>query len=231
MQINLESLGKLNYMSNEAYKQIRTNIQFCGTNIKIICITSSIPNEGKSSISFNLAVSVAESGKRILFIDADLRRSVIIGRHKPDQAVMGLSHYLSGMCSLDEILCETNVPNLNMIFTGPIPPNPAELLGSREFGKMLEALREKYDYIIIDTPPLGSVIDSAIVARQSDGVVLVIEANAVSYKFIQKVKKQLEQGNCRILGAILNKVNMKNGSYQYYGKKYKRYSGEYYAVY
>lgn len=231
MQINLETINKLNFRSNEAYKQIRTNIQFCGANVKIICITSSLPGEGKSSVSFNLAVSVAESGKKVLFIDADLRKSVIVGRYKPDQAVTGLSHYLSGMSSIKDILCETNIPNLDMIFTGPIPPNPAELLGGRDFGKMLEMLREEYDYIIIDTPPLGSVIDSAIVARLSDGVVLVIEANTVSYKLVQKVKKQLEQGNCRILGAILNKVNIKKGSYQYYGKKSKRYYSDYYAVY
>jgi capsular exopolysaccharide synthesis family protein len=231
MQINLESIHKLNFRSNEAYKQIRTNIQFCGSNVRIICITSSIPGEGKSSVSFNLAVSIADSGKKVLFIDADLRKSVIIGRLKPDQAVSGLTHYLSGMSALREILCETNIPNLEMAFTGPIPPNPAELLGNKYFSEMLETLRKEYDYIIVDTPPLGSVIDSAIVARLCDGVVLVIESNAVSYKFIQRVKKQLEQGDCKILGAVLNKVDVKKGSYQYYGKKYKRYNSEYYAVY
>jgi capsular exopolysaccharide synthesis family protein len=230
MQINLENIKKLNFISNEAYKQIRTNIQFCGNNVKVICITSSLPNEGKSSVSFNLAISMAETGRRVIFIDADLRRSVVIGRYKPDQPVSGLSLYLPGLSGLKEIIYETNIPKLDMIFTGPTPPNPAELLGGKSFHELLEQLREEYDYIIIDTPPLGSVIDSAIVARLCDGVVLIIEANAISYRFIQKVKKQLEQADCRILGAVLNKVSNKSG-YPYYSKKYKRYSNEYYAVY
>lgn len=228
LQVNLKNVKKLDFRSNEAYKQIRTNIQFCGSEIKVICITSSIPNEGKSSVSFNLAVSFAENKKKVVFIDADLRKSVIIGRYKPDQAVTGLSNYLSGGSTLEEILCETNILNLDMIFTGPIPPNPSELLGSSFFHTLLENLRDKYDYIIIDTPPLGSVIDSVVVAGLCDGAVLVIEANAISYKFLQKVKKQLEQGNCRILGAILNKVNIEKEGYRYYGKKYSSYENGYY---
>jgi capsular exopolysaccharide synthesis family protein len=230
LQINLEKVTKLDYKSNEAYKQLRTNIQFCGIDVKAICITSSIPNEGKSSVSFHLAESFAESGKRVIFIDADLRRSILVGRYKPDQSVQGLTHYLSGMNILDEILYETNIPNLDMIFTGPVPPNPTELLGSNAFLELIKTLREEYDYIIIDTPPLGSVIDSVVVAQNCDGVVLVVEANAISYKFVQKVKKQLEQGNCRILGAVLNKVNVSKENYYYYGTKFKKYESKYYAI-
>lgn len=230
LQINLERIQKLDFRSNEAYKLLRTNIQFCGSDIKTICFTSCLPNEGKSNVSFNLAVSFAEGGKRVIFIDADLRRSVIVGRYKPDQAVMGLTHYLSGQNMLGEILYETNAPNLDIIFTGPVPPNPAELLGSDSFFDLLRFLREEYDYIIIDTPPLGSVIDSAIVAEHCDGVVFVIEANIISYKFAQRVKKQLEKGNCRILGAVLNKVQLNNSRYKYYGKKYKKNDKKYYTV-
>jgi len=227
MQVNLEKKQRLNFRSNEAYKQLRTNIQFCGSNIKAICFTSCMPNEGKSNVSFNLAVSLAESRKRVIFVDADLRRSVIVGRYKPDQAVMGLTHYLSGQNALDEVLYETNIPNLDLIFTGPVPPNPAELLGSECFQELMITLREEYDYIIIDTPPLGSVIDSVVVAEQCDGIVFVIEANAISYKFAQRVKKQLEKSNCRILGAVLNKVQTNNSEYKYYGKKYKNYGKDY----
>jgi capsular exopolysaccharide synthesis family protein len=230
IQINLEKNFKLDFKSNEAYKQLRTNILFCGRDIKVVCFTSSLPNEGKSNVSFNLAVSFAESDKKVLFIDADLRRSIILGRYKPDQAVMGLTHYLSGMNSLDEVLYETNIPNLDMIFTGPVPPNPAELLGSDIFVELLHTLREEYDYVIVDTPPLGSVIDSVIIAEHCDGAVLVIEANAISYKFVQKVKSQLEMGKCKILGAVLNKVDL-NKEHQYYGKKYKRYEKQYYTAY
>ncbi|MBE5965884.1 MAG: polysaccharide biosynthesis tyrosine autokinase [Lachnospiraceae bacterium] len=230
-QIILEKLNDLDFQSNESYKALRTNIQFCGSDVKLLCFTSCLPDEGKSNVSFRLAASFAESGKRVIYVDADLRRSVTIGRYKPDQAVHGLTHFLSGMIPLEEILYETNVMNLDMIFTGPVPPNPSELLGSELFIKLIEMLREGYDYVIIDTPPLGNVIDSAIVAEHCDGVILVIEANAISYKLAQKVKKQLEKGGSRLLGAVLNKVPVKEGSYRYYGKKYNKYSKEYYRIY
>jgi capsular exopolysaccharide synthesis family protein len=223
LQVNLEKVQKLDFNSNEAYKRLRTNIMFCRSNVKVICVTSCLPNEGKSNVSFNLAVSFAESGKRVLFIDADLRRSAIIGRYKPDQAVLGLTHYLSGQNSLAEILYDAGIENLDMIFTGPVPPNPAELLGSMDFIDLLDVLRKEYDYIIIDTPPIGSVVDSVIVAEQSDGLVFVIEAKVISYKFAQKILKQLENEKCKILGAVLNKVDMNDMGYKYYGKKYKKY--------
>ena len=233
LQVNLEKMQKIDFRSNEAYKLLRTNIQFCGSDIKIISFTSCVPNEGKSNVSFNLAVSFAESGKKVIFIDADLRRSVIVGRYKPDQAVFGLTHYLSGQSDLEDVLYCTNTPNLDIVFTGPVSPNPAELLDSDNFVDLLRMLREEYDYVIIDTPPLGNVVDSAIVSEHCDGLVMVIEANAISYKLAQKVKNQLEKGNCRILGAVLNKVELKNGQYSYYGKKYKKYKKydkKYYAT-
>lgn len=229
-QVNFEKIEKLSFRSNEAYKSLRTNIQFCGSDVKMICITSCLPNEGKSNVSFNLAISLAESGKKVVFIDADLRRSVTIGRYKPDQAVQGLTHYLSGQNSLEEIIYESNIENLDMIFTGPVPPNPAELLGSDNFIDLLNVCRKVYDYIIIDTPPIGSVIDSAIVAEHCDGIVLVIQANVISYKYAQKILKQLEKSRSKILGAVLNKYDVTGKQYYYRGKKYKKYN-EYYNEY
>lgn len=228
LQVNLEKLQELDFKSNEAYKSLRTNIVFCGNDIKLICFTSCLPNEGKSVVSFNLAISLAQSGKRVVFLDGDLRRSIIVGRYKPDQAVSGLTHYLSGQSYMEEILYDTNIENLSIIFTGPVPPNPAELLSGVLFAELLRELRKDYDYIIIDSPPLGRVIDSAIIAEHCDGVVLVIEANAISYKLAQKVKTQLLRGNIRILGAILNKVEVSSTSYKYYGRKYKKYEKDYY---
>lgn len=231
LQINLEKINQLNFRSNEAYKSLRTNIQFCGSDVKMICITSSLPNEGKSNVSFNLAKSLAESGKKVIFIDADLRRSVIVGRYKPDQSVLGLTHYLSGQNELSEVLYESNIENLDIIFTGPVPPNPAELLGSQNFNELLTVFRKVYDYIIIDTPPIGSVIDSAIVAEQCDGVVLVVEANKISYKYAQKMLRQLEKGHTKVLGAVLNKYDFSGKSYGYgYNGKYKEYK-DYYTEY
>jgi len=216
---------KMDYLSNEAYKGLRTNILFCGSDIKVIAITSCTPNEGKTEISFRLAVSMAEAGKKVMFIDADLRKSVLVGRYKVETSLKGLSHYLSGQESLDSIICTTSAENMQIIFSGQVPPNPAELLGNSRYQSMIAEFREMYDYIIIDTPPLGRVIDAAVIAGQSDGAVLVIESNAISYKFAQKIVEQLEKSNCRILGAVLNKVEHKDKGI--YGKYYGKYYGQY----
>lgn len=227
--IKFERIEPLNFISNEAFNTLKTNIQFCGKNIKSICMTSCMSNEGKTEVSFRLAASLADSGKKVLFVDADLRKSVLIGRYRIDRVVLGLSQYLSGMNQLDEVLYQTNIDNLDIIFTGPIPPNPSELLGSQYFHEMIETLKPSYDYIIVDTPPLGIVIDSANVAKFCDGTILVVETHSIRYKLAQKVVKQLEKGNCRILGAVINKVNVKQD--KHYGKYYGGYYGDSYTTY
>ena len=223
--INIERLRNLDYRSNEAYKNLRTNIQLCGADVKVIMVTSAAPNEGKSSVSFNLAVSLSETGKKVIFIDADLRKSVLVGRYKINKSVKGLTHFLSGICKFEEVMYATNSENLYTVFSGPVPPNPAELLSNKTFKLLVKTLRETYDYIIIDTPPLGNVIDGAIVAQECDGAVFVMAANTVSYKFIQTAITQLKKTGCKILGAVLNKVDMSENGY--YGKYYGKYYGNY----
>ena len=230
MKINFEKKEELDFKSNEAYKTLRTNISFSGDDIKAIAITSSVPNEGKSVVTFNLANSLAEDGKKVLYIDADIRKSVTVVRYGVDIETKGLTHFLSGQAKLDQVIYETNIDNLSIIFTGQTAPNPSELLGNDRFKKLLEEERENYDYIIIDCPPLGSVIDAAIVAKECDGAIIVIETDNVSYKVVQRVKKQLDQSGCRILGAVLNKVEMGGKGYYgkgYYGNYYGRYYGDY----
>lgn len=227
INISISKMLKLDYRTSEAYKTLRTNIEFCGQDIKVIALTSCTPSEGKSSVSVQLAASLAEAGKKVMFIDADLRKSVLLGRFRIHQNVKGLVHLLSEQAQLADVICMTDVPNLHMIFAGPVPPNPAELLGGRYFKKLLASLREVYDYIIVDTPPLGSVIDSAVIAKECDGAALIISFNTVSYKFAQDVKTQLEKAGCKILGVILNKVDMSGNSY--YGKYYGKYYGQYYG--
>lgn len=220
---------KMDYHMNEAFKSLRTNILFCGSDIKVIAFTSCMPNEGKSSVSFRMAISMAEAGKKVLFMDADLRKSVFVGRYKIDKPLRGLSHFLSGQEKFEEVVCMTEVDNLNIVFAGPVPPNPAELLGNKKFSLLLEDLRNIYDYVIIDTPPLGYVIDAAVVAENCDGAVLVVEQKTTSWKFAEKIKEQLERSNCRILGAVLNKVDIRRQGI--YSKYYGRYSGRYYGKY
>ncbi len=213
------------YQVEESFKTLRANLQFCGEDKKVIALTSCTPNEGKSTVSLQLALSLAESGKKTVLIDADMRKSVLVGSTKPSQhGLRGLAHYLSGQNTLQDVIYMTDIQNLYIVYSGPFPPNPAELLGGKQFKGMLQALRKVYDYVIIDTPPLGSVIDGAIVAGSCDGAILVIESGVISYRFAQNVKDQLERSNCPVLGAVLNKVDMQKSGYgKYYGKYYGNY--------
>ena len=217
---------KDDYHYNEAIKTLRTNIQFCGNGIRVIMMTSSLPDEGKSDIAFALASSLTQIGKKVLLIDADIRKSVLVSRYQLEQEVCGLSQYLSGQKPLEEIRYATSVENLHLIFSGPYSPNPAELLEEDLFDVLIKQMRQEYDYIIIDTPPMGNLIDGAIVARQCAGAVMVVESGAVSYRLEQRVKNQLEKSGCRILGVVLNKIDLEYSSYGYYGRygKYGKYS-------
>ena len=232
-KINLENTQQDNYQVRESYRNLRTNIFLSGKDTKVVMFTSCGPNEGKSTVTMNLASSIADGGKRVLFIDCDLRKSVLVGRYKVKKGIKGLTHFLSGQSSLEEVIYSTNVENLDVILAGPVPPNPAELLDSPLYKETVREMREKYDYVIIDTPPLGSVIDAAIVATVSDGAVLVIAANQVSYKFAQNVMDQLRKTKVKIIGSVLNKVDLsENGYYgRYYGKYYGKYYGSYYGHY
>lgn len=220
--ITIDRLDKMDVHRKEAYKTLRTNIEFTGENVKIISITSCMPNEGKSNVALNLAVSLTENGKKVLLVDADMRKSTLAGRYKIKNVKKGLSHYLSGQCEKGEMIGETNVPGLYMILAGPVPPNPLELLSEEKFSGFLKEMRNVYDYIIIDCPPLGSVVDALIPGKLSDGVALVVESETISYKVVQRIKKQLENAECKILGVILNKVNIKGSIYykNYYSKCY-----------
>lgn len=232
-KVVFETRKELDYRTSESYKSLRTNIQFCGDKVRAISFTSCTPNEGKSSVCFNLAASFAESGKRVILIDADMRKSVLVGRYKVGGVKGGLAHYLAGQKDFEDVCMQTDIENMDIIFSGPFVPNPSELLESEYFGTLIENCKKEYDYVFIDTPPLGSVIDSAIVAGAVDGAVIVIEADAISYHFVQQIKKQLERSNVKVLGAVLNKVPIEKGKYGYgkYGKYYGRYYGKYYGKY
>ena len=223
MAVNI-TIEDLNFKAKEAIKTLRTNIEFSGDDKKVIVLTSCVPNEGKSTIATNLVNGLAEAGKKVLLIDADMRKSVLAGRLKIDQEVSGLSHFLTGHNTITEVITRTKKENLSIIFAGVVPPNPAELLSSNRFGSLIEAARNAYDYIIIDAPPIGAVVDAAIIAKHCDGVIMVVGYADVSYKLAQDVKKQIEVTGCPILGVVLNKVPT-NGDhkYGYYGGYYGGY--------
>ena len=219
----------LDFRAKEAFKTLRTNIEFSGSEIKTIFYTSTIPNEGKSTVSFQSACSFAEAGKRTLFIDADLRKSVLKSRYKSGRVKYGFSHYLVGKADFENVICETDIPNLYLVFAGPVPPNPSELLASNRFAEFIKAARANFDFIIIDAPPIGSVIDAAIISRQCDGGILVVGSGDISYRFARRAKDQLEVAGCKLLGCVINKVEAKGKGY--YGKYYGRYYGKYYGKY
>ena len=164
------------YRMVEGLNQLKTNLAFCGKDIKVITMTSSVLNEGKSSVSLSLSRTLAESGKKILMVDADLRKSVMAARY-----------HIQG----------------------------------------IEKVRDMFDYVIIDTPPLGIVIDAVIIGKYTDGAVIVIEQGVIKRKIVQDVIKQLKRGEVRIFGAVLNKVDERIGAYGNYEYKYSySYYGE-----
>lgn len=221
-----------NYFYEEAIKTLRTNLQFTGKNNKVILVTSAHSDEGKSDISFNLAVELGKAGKKVLLVDADIRKSVYKSRYDIKEETQGLSQYLSGQVEqIDQVVCKTNYDNLYIILSGPYAPSPTEMLGDEQFGHLLKAARQVFEYVIVDTPPLGTVVDAAVIGQYCDGAIMVIESDSTSYRLCQKVKNQLEKSGCKLLGAVLNKVNAKGRGY--YGGTYGRYYGnsqsEYYG--
>ena len=219
-----------NYFMREAFNTLRTNILFSGKDIKVIVVTSCLAHEGKSTVSFELARSLAESGKKVLLVDADLRKSVMVSRHTKERGIVGLSQVLSGQVEADDAIYKTQIESLDIIFAGPYPPNPTELVGSPEFDAMLKAKRDSYDYLLIDAPPLGLVIDAAVIANVCDGAVIVLNAGKIKYRFAQEIKTQIQRSGCKILGVVLNQVGKKSSSSGSYGGYYSsKYSNTYYG--
>lgn len=234
--IVLKHLNEHSYARQESLRALRTNLRFCGDDVKVILITSSIPNEGKSTVAMDLARSLTESGKNVLVLDTDMRKSVLAGRHKAKSLakgeLYGLSHYLSGQQTLQNVLYATQNPKLFMIFAGPSVPNPTEILEKKYFDDLISFARHKFDYVLIDCAPLCAAIDAAVVAKQCDGAILVVAQGEVSQKVVAGVKKQLEDSGVRILGAVLNKVKSSSSRYgKYYGNYYGGYYGSYYGNY
>lgn len=216
------------FQTREAFKTLRSNVAFSGENVKKVCVTSAQPEDGKSTVSFELACAFAQSGKKTLLVDADLRKSVMRKYDRDRAAKWGLTHYLAGQCQANETICPTTIANFYMIFAGAFPPNPSELLGGEKFRALLEAAQKTFDMIIVDTPPVGSVIDAAVVSRVCDGVVLVLRDGAVSRRFAQRVKEQLDAAGAKILGCVLNDIKFSGNRYysRYYGKHYGDYYGK-----
>lgn len=220
IQINLKNYD--NYFVNEAFKTLRTNLQFCGSEYKVINITSCDAGEGKTTIALMLSKCFSDIDKKVVYLDCDLRKSVVSSAYSNAKNVKGLSEYLTGLAKYDEIICNTQYEGFDVIVSGPHCPNPVDLMIGDKFVALLSSLKEKYDYVIVDTPPLGLVIDSAVIAKNCDAAVMVVGAGKVRYKQARKTKAQLEKSGCKILGAVFNFSGKRGGSYykKYYKKSY-----------
>ena len=215
----------LDYAGNEAINTVCSNLSFSGKNVKKIVVTSCEPNDGKSFVSIQVAVNMAQRGKRVLLVDADLRLSVMNAPYQIQLIGqgMGLAHYLRGQCQLDDAVYETNLPNVYFIPIGTDVQTPLSLIATPDFDHLIRAVGESFDFVIIDAPPIGLVIDAAEIAKSCDGSVLVLEYGKTHRRALAEAKSQMERTGTPILGCILNKVSMDRLS----TKKYYSYGGKY----
>lgn len=211
----------------EAFKSLRANVQFCGPDVKVIVVTSCLPNDGKSTISLGLGVTLAQAGKKVLVVDSDLRKSVLLTTYSDEVGVVGFSEYLSSQATLADVKFSTQISGLDMIFSGQYPANPAELLSSSALKSFVDEQKAIYDYIIVDTPPLGVVVDAAVVASVCDSAILVIPEGKIKGEIAKNVKNQLEKSGAHIIGAVLNKQEKKGKRYGYYNGYRGAYGGKY----
>ena len=202
---------------SEQYRTIRTNIEYSNVDQdkKTILVTSSDKNEGKTTTVSNLAVSFANLNKKVLLIDCDLRNASIHKMFKINN-IYGLTDILAKDRAVDKCIQETELENLYVLTAGATPPNPAEILSSEKMKNLIEDLKNIYDYIFIDTPPIGLVTDAGVLSSFIDGVVLVVKSESVEKKYLEETKKKLDAVDARILGAILNAYKSEQKDYNYY---------------
>lgn len=201
----------------ESYRTLRTNIQFASVDqeIKKIVITSPEPGEGKSTTVANLAIAFAQQGKKVLLIDADLRKPTVANTFSlPNTS--GLTNVLSRQSNLEQVVQQSTVENLYILTSGPLPPNPSELLGSNSMKELVSKAENEFDIILFDSPPVLAVTDAQVLTNLSDGTILAIRSGSTDQDAAKKAKDLLQVGNSRLLGVVLNSKKQKQDQYYYY---------------
>lgn len=224
-RLEIRRFAALSYAGQEAINTLCTNLSFSGENVKKIMITSSHASEGKSFLTMNIMRTMAKYGKRVAVVDADLRRSYISSEYglkfDDQEQKYGLAHLLAGMADETNVIYKTNINGAYMVPVGRTVSNPLPLLNSARFGELLDYLAENVDYVLVDAPPVGTVIDAAEIAKSCDGTLIAVNYNEVRRKELIDVKEQLEQTGCPIIGTVLNQVEFDNYlSRKYYYKSY-----------
>ena len=212
----------------EAYKSLRTNLEFlsASSGCKVILITSSVPEEGKSNVAINLATTMAAGGKKVVLVDGDLRKGSLsrylhLNRNRP-----GISNVVANQCTLADALVRFKNVQFTLLPVGPLPPNPSEMLATPAVEALFKGLREYYDYVIVDTPPVSVVTDAAVMCRFADGVILVVRPGVTTTQGAQLSKKNLEAVHAHILGVVLNGYDAKRAGHKdgyYYSYSYDYY--------
>ena len=215
----------------ESLNQLRVSLGFAGENIKTIEVTSSTPNEGKSFVAMNLWKMMAEVGNRVLLIDCDLRNSEMRAKWdlETDEDLVGIVHFLAGKADINDIVYKTNIINGYMIPVATCVPNPTILLEGKRFRDLLEMCKSQFDYILLDTPPLGSVVDGLKIATYCDGSLLVIRSGETPRKMVENSVSLLNRTDTPLLGVVLNRAITTKRSNYYYNRYYRYgYNSEYY---
>lgn len=223
-QAYIRQMGALDYAGEEALNSICTNLTFAGRNLKKVIFTSNSQSEGKSWMAMHVLANLAQRGRRVVLVDADMRRSFLVQRYKIEFSAgeaYGLAHLLSGQCELDDAIYETNLHGACIIPAGRDVSNPVSLMDTPYFKQLLDELANHFDVVIVDAPPIGMVIDAAEIASSCDGTVLVVEYNRTRMKEIAECKRQMEQSGTPILGCIINKMTFDTiSAKKYYNRSY-----------
>jgi capsular exopolysaccharide synthesis family protein len=202
---------------SEQYRTIRTNIQFASVDkeFKTLMVTSSGPGEGKSTTAANLAVVLAQQGKRVLLIDGDLRKPTVHYTFKVSN-IYGITNVLTRQMALKDTVVTTKVPDLDVLPSGPVPPNPSELIDSKSMDNLLEEAKGMYDYILFDTPPVLAVTDGQLLSNKVDGVILVVSSGKTEIEAAVKARDLLQHAKAKVIGTVLNAKDISNDNYYYY---------------
>lgn len=227
-ELQIRNMPELPFDMSEALNQLRVNLGFCGDQVKTVMITSSVPNEGKSFVAMQLWKQMAEVGTPTLLIDCDFRNSELRSKYglSGTGKLTGGAHYLAGIAELDDVLYQTNIPNGYILPVASSIANPTILLESERFAKMVETCGKMFQYILIDTPPIGSVADALNIATHCDGTVLVVRSGETPRKMVDNSVQLLKRTETPLLGIVLNRADMNSKSNVYYHRYYR--SGYYY---
>ena len=229
-RLEITNFPESDFVSHEAMNTLCTNLSYCGADVRRIMITSRYAGEGKSYVSMNLMRTLSKLGRRVVLVDTDLRASGIQAdyqlRYSTDRHY-GLAEYLSGHCSRDEVLYQTNIKGAYMIPAGHEAPNPLQLLDTDMMNELVGWLSESFDVILLDTPPVGVLVDAVALAKFCDGALLVVGYRKGNQNEISEAVKNIRQTGCKMLGAVLNGVKFKSLSNKHYYYSSERYSGHY----